>query len=71
MDNRIVRLIDMPTTSGGFTLIDEEGDYNIYINARFGYYGQRLSCKHEDRHINDEDFNKEDVAAIERSAHGL
>lgn len=32
MDDLIVRLVPLPSSVEGFTLPDENGDYNIYLN---------------------------------------
>ena len=71
MNDIMVRLIDMPTAAGGFTLPDANGDYNVYINARVGLAAQLQAYEHEIRHIRCGDFEVEDAAAVERAAHGL
>lgn len=38
---------------------DETGVFNIYINARYGYYEQRKSLRHELRHIADDDLHND------------
>lgn len=69
MNDIIVRHVTMPTTIHGFTARDSEGDYNIYINDRIGYFKQEETIKHEIEHINRDDFEKDDVQAIEAGAH--
>lgn len=71
MNDIMVRLIDMPTAAGGFTLPDANGDYNVYINARAGLPAQLQAYEHELRHIHNGDFDKPDAAAVETEAHGL
>ena len=56
MDEIITRMIDMPTEMKGMTVLDDNGDYNIYINARFSSEAQREIYKHEIKHITKEDF---------------
>lgn len=52
MEELIVRVVDMPSnTIGGVVIVDDEGDYNIYINARKSHAGQREAFEHELRHI--------------------
>ncbi len=34
MDNYIVRIVKLPRSVRGFTIPDENGDYNIYLNDR-------------------------------------
>ena len=63
----MVRLIDLPTGVGGLVSEDETGFLNIYINARYGYYEQRKSLRHELRHIKNDDLhNDRDIRQIER-----
>ena len=58
MDDVIVRVVDLPSYHAGATIIeDENGDYNLYINARYGYNGQRKALKHEHEHIKNNDFH--------------
>ncbi len=56
MDNIIVRLKDLPCGINGVTILDEDGNYNIYINARLSYYGQHEAYQHELKHIQRDDF---------------
>ena len=56
MDTIIVRVIDMPIGVNGATVRDEEGDYNIYINARISSDKQQLAFRHEICHIRQEHF---------------
>ena len=56
MDEVIVRLQDMPTKMKGVTLLDESGDYNVYINSRLSADSQREVLDHEMLHIRRDDF---------------
>lgn len=56
MDEVIVRLQDMPTKMKGVTLLDESGDYNVYINSRLSADSQREVLNHEMLHIRRDDF---------------
>ena len=47
----IVRLIPLPTRVNGFTALDDEGLYNIYINEGLTAEGQRRVLRHELAHI--------------------
>lgn len=69
MNDIIVRHITLPTTIHGFTARDSEGDYNIYINDRIGYFQQEKTIRHEMKHINDDNFEEHDVDLIEGRAH--
>ncbi len=57
MSEIIVRIIDMPTSVRGYTSLDPNGDYNIYINGRMSYSQQILTYNHERRHIARDDFS--------------
>lgn len=46
-----VRYRDFPCTVKGFTTIDENSDYTIYINARLSYEMQQKTLDHEKQHI--------------------
>jgi len=51
MDSIIVRLVDLPLAVRGAVREDENGDYNVYINARLSD-DQRVSVfQHELQHI--------------------
>ena len=68
MDDVIVRYLDrMPTRVGGVTVMDENGDYNVYLNSKWGYNGQMESMEHEEQHIEGEDFtNALSILDVER-----
>lgn len=51
MDAVIIRLIDLPLTVRGFTVKDENDDYNIYINARLSADIRGDAFRHEIDHI--------------------
>lgn len=51
--------------------VNEDDSYTILINARLSYEGQLKAYEHALRHINDNDFQKEDVQSIEYNAHQL
>lgn len=48
---------------------NEDGSYTILINARLSYEGQLQAYEHAMKHINSNDFQKEDVQKIEAVAH--
>ncbi len=54
----------MPFNIRAFTLPDEQGDYNIYLNSLLTEEQQKLSLAHEQKHIADDDFSKE-LSAVE------
>ena len=66
MKNIIIRTIDMNSCARAFTILDNDGDYNIYINAAMSYEQQRKSLDHERRHIERGDFfSFDDAISIE------
>lgn len=56
MNDIIVRSKDMPVGIKGVTLLDEAGDYNIYINSRLSMVTQHKAYLHELTHIRRNDF---------------
>ena len=60
----------LPSHVGGFTLCDEEGDYTIFLNARYSYEDNKQTVQHEIEHIRKGDFYSADEADyIEWSRH--
>lgn len=49
---------------------NEDGSYTILINARLSYQGQLDAYQHAMKHIENDDFRKQDVQKIEAVAHG-
>lgn len=67
MEEIIVRLIKMPYAVGGVTVVDENGDYNVYLNSLRG--DQSQVCQHEMDHIKNGDFyNSKPIFDIERDS---
>ncbi len=67
-----IRKIPLPINVRAFTLPDETGSYNIYINDALSYEQQKKSLKHEIAHILNGDFLKEDsVLEIEEALNKL
>ena len=67
MEYIFVRLIDMEVP--GVTVLDEDGNYNIYINARLSHEQRKRVYKHEMKHINLGHFyDNKSVAENERDA---
>lgn len=59
MEETIVRLKDLPCGMNGMTILDSDGNYNVYINARLSVDDQRKAYQHELRHIRQDDFYNE------------
>jgi hypothetical protein len=51
MEEIIIRLIKLPYKTHGVTVVDEEGDYNVYINDQLSYEQQLQATEHELKHI--------------------
>ncbi|XOQ44262.1 MAG: Toxin-antitoxin system, toxin component [Clostridium sp.] len=52
----VIRYINLPCTVKGVTVMDEEGFFNVYINARLSYESQQKAIRHELTHIARDDF---------------
>lgn len=52
----------MPLTIRGFTVPDENGDYNIYINSDLSDEAKAETLKHEKLHIENNDFESDELA---------
>ncbi len=64
MDEFILRLVDLPVTVNAVTVLDENGDYNIYVNARLPDEQQKKAFQHEKRHIKKDHFYKADPVEL-------
>ncbi len=63
---KFVRLIDFPTSVPGLTVLDNEGNYNVYLNSRLSYEMQENTYIHETAHIEYGDFYiQESITEIE------
>lgn len=63
MDNIIIRIIDMPAETPGMTVVDADGNYNIYLNSKCDL---EYALIHELKHINNNDFyNEKDIRLVE------
>lgn len=51
MDDIIVRLVPLPPSVKGFTIPDENGDYNIYLNVSLDDAELCQAYDHEVEHI--------------------
>lgn len=65
-----IRLIDLKTTKiRACTIRNEDGSYLTVINSRMAGNVCREAYAHEERHIDGDDFDKENADAVEASAH--
>ena len=70
MENEIVRLAPLPPKVNAVVLVDENGDYNIYVNDRLSFEEARRAYKHEIEHIRRNHlFTDKPVDVCEREAH--
>lgn len=56
MDEIYIRGIEFPLKVKGVTVLDCNGDYNVYINTLLSDELQRKATKHEIKHIEKEHF---------------
>lgn len=69
MDRVFVRLVALPAHVRGFTVTDENGDYNIYLSCTLSERQRSRTYRHELGHIARADFEKTDpVFMIEEDA---
>lgn len=69
MDAVIIRKINLPTTLPGYTVLDENGDYNMYLNDRLSHDAQTEAFRHELEHIRRGHFyTYEDIRVLEEQA---
>lgn len=69
MGDILTRVIALPAGVRAMTVIDENGDYNIYINAALTREAAARAMRHEMRHIRQGHFNTDKtVAECEKEA---
>lgn len=69
MGEIFVRYIKLPLKVKGVTVLDEDGNYNVYINILQSYAVQYRAVNHEIKHIKLEHFyDYEPVIHNEREA---
>ena len=57
MDMIIIRQIVLPVSIRGMTVMDSEGDYNVYLNSRISRARQLAALEHELEHIRRDHFH--------------
>ena len=60
MDEFILRLVELPGTVNAVTVLDDNGDFNVYVNSRLSEEEQKKAFRHEKRHIKKDHFYKAD-----------
>ena len=69
MNDYICRFIDLPSKVNAITVVDENGDYNIYINEKLSDENKKKAFHHECKHIkNNHFFIKKSVYECEKEA---
>lgn len=56
MEEIFIRGLELPPTINGVTVLDADGNYNVYVNLLLGYTAQRQTVRHELAHIKKEHF---------------
>lgn len=69
LENINVQIMDMDTMVPEHLVKNEDNSYTIFLNARLSKENQLKSYYHALRHINENDFCKENVQRIEYEAH--
>lgn len=72
MNDIYIRGIELPVKVKGVTVLDENGDFNVYINITLSYATQKRTTNHEVKHIKLEHFyNFEPVIYNELEANAI
>ena len=67
----VIRVMDLPVSSKGFVIYDDDDFANVYINARMNNETQHIASDHEiDHMIYDDIHNNDDIRTIEARADG-
>lgn len=71
MTDTYIRLVPLPPKVEGVTVPNDDGSFDVYINARLSPTRQQETLEHELRHIRHEHFYLDmPVARMERQADG-
>lgn len=57
MNKIFIRLVNLPCKVKGYTSVDSEGNYNVYINENMSPEMQRKTYNHEITHIKRNDWS--------------
>lgn len=68
-NNVYVYIVDLPNRVNEMVTPCSDG-FTIYLNARLSYQDRVRAYHHAMKHIDRNDFEKEDVQKIEKEAHG-
>ena len=64
-----VRVIDFPkgVNRVGFVLLNSDGTYSVYLNARASVHAQKKAMRHECNHMaNDDMYGDKSILSIEK-----
>ena len=64
-----VRVIDFPkgVNRVGFVLLNSDGTYSVYLNARASVHAQKKAMRHEYNHMaNDDMYGDKSILSIEK-----
>jgi len=65
----LVKFVDLPCRVKAVSTENEDGSYTVILNSKLNYEQNVESFKHEIRHIEKKDFDKDDVDMIELLNH--
>ncbi len=68
MDNIYVYLVDLPVKVSEMVTPCTDG-YTVYLNAKLSYQDRIKAYRHALRHVEQNDWSKEDVQQAEKEAH--
>ena len=72
MESKILRLAPLPPRVNAVTVVDGNGDFNIYVNENLSIEARRAAYDHELEHIRREHFFTDiPVEECEREANHL
>ena len=67
MSEIYIRTVVLPLTVRGVTVVDGDGNYNVYINSRLSSDEQKQTLLHEMTHVRSGDFESfEDIDELEK-----
>lgn len=66
-----VVLIDFPAKGKEMVIPNEDGSYTVLINAKLSHNMRLEAYEHAMKHIENDDFEKDDVQQIEAKTHGV
>jgi len=65
----LIKYVDLPPKIKAVSTENEDGSYTVILNSKLNYEQNVESFKHEIRHIEKKDFDKDDVDMIELLNH--